>query len=61
MTAILDLARVVAHGIERKAAPLVSYSLGRSLAGLDQEQRLSFLAQAIGVLSAAAEQPPTEG
>ncbi len=39
--AILDLARVVARSVERRAAPLVSFSVGRAVAGLDGPVRLA--------------------
>ncbi len=40
-TAVLDLARVVAHSVERKAAPLVSFSMGRALAAGDADARVA--------------------
>jgi hypothetical protein len=54
-TAILDLARVVAHAVERKAAPLVSYSVGGALAGLDAAGRLAFIGAAIAAIEAEAD------
>ncbi len=55
MTAILDLARVVAHGVERKAAPLVSYSLGRVLGDADAEVRTAVLTDAIARIEKAGD------
>jgi len=46
-TAVLDLARVAAHAVERKAAPLVCFALGRALASADAETRLVSIADAI--------------
>jgi hypothetical protein len=46
-TAVLDLARVVAHAVERKAAPLVCFALGRALATADAETRLNSIRDAI--------------
>jgi hypothetical protein len=54
-TAILDLARVVAHAVERKAAPLVSFSVGSALAGLDAAGRLAFIGAAIAAIEAATD------
>jgi hypothetical protein len=53
--AILDLTRVVAHAVERKAAPLVSYSVGGALAGVDAAGRLAFIAAAIAAIEAATD------
>ena len=38
---VLDLARVVAHSVERKAAPLVSFAMGRALASADADTRVA--------------------
>ncbi len=46
-TAVLDLARVVAHAVERKAAPLVCYSLGQVLGDADAKVRTALLADFI--------------
>ena len=46
-TAVLDLARVAAHAVERKAAPLVCFALGRALATADAESRLASIRDAI--------------
>lgn len=54
--AVLDLARVVAHSVERKAAPLVSFSMGRALAGVDADARLAAMRDAI----ARIEREPNE-
>lgn len=43
--AVLDLTRAVAHAVERKAAPLAAYAIGRALASLRQEDRLRILAE----------------
>jgi hypothetical protein len=45
--AVLDLARVVAHSVERKAAPLVSFSMGRALAAADADGRLAAIRDAV--------------
>lgn len=50
--AILDLARVVAHGVERKAAPLVSFVVGGVLAGQDEAGRQAFIAELVDRISA---------
>ncbi|MFN8519880.1 MAG: DUF6457 domain-containing protein [Chloroflexota bacterium] len=43
---LLDLARVVAHAVERSAAPLACYTVGRAVAQADATERLA-LARAI--------------
>jgi len=48
--AVLDLARVVAHTVERKAAPLVSFSMGRALASGDPDARRAAIRDAIARL-----------
>jgi uncharacterized small protein (DUF1192 family) len=53
-SAVLDLARVAAHTVERKAAPLVCYSVGRVLDGLDANARLALLREAIARMEAEA-------
>jgi hypothetical protein len=58
-SAVLDLARVVAHTVERKAAPLVCYSVGRVLAGVDAGSRLAMLAEAIARIEAEAAGSPS--
>lgn len=50
--AVLDLARVVAHGVERKAAPLVSYAVGGVLAGLDEAAQQALITDLIDRISA---------
>ena len=42
-TAVLDMARVVAHSVERSAAPLVSYAVGRVLAETAPTARLDLV------------------
>lgn len=58
-TAILDLARVVARSVERKAAPLVSFSVGRAVAGLDGPGRLAAVRAIVAVIG--ADVPGTTG
>jgi hypothetical protein len=41
--AILELARVVAHASERRAAPVSAYLVGLALAGAAPEARAAFL------------------
>jgi hypothetical protein len=48
--AVLDLARVAAHAVERIAAPLVCFSLGRALADLGPAKRLEVLRAAIAAI-----------
>lgn len=55
-TAVLDLARVVAHAVERSAAPLACYAVGRVMAQADATDRLA-LAHAL-IERLAAERPP---
>jgi hypothetical protein len=45
--AVLDLARVVAHGVERKAAPLICYVVGGVLGGMDEAGQQAFIAELI--------------
>lgn len=58
-TAILDLARVAAHAVERKAAPLVCYSIGRALADVDAQRRRALLEEVIARIESDAEGEPT--
>jgi hypothetical protein len=53
--AVLDLARVVAHAVERSAAPLACYAVGRVVAQADPADRLA-LARAL-IERIAAETP----
>ncbi len=55
VAAVLDLARVVAHGVERKAAPLVSYSLGQVLGSADADVRMALLTGAISRIAKAGD------
>jgi hypothetical protein len=41
--AVLELARVVAHGSERRAAPVTAYLLGLAVAGAAPEARAAFV------------------
>jgi len=56
-TAVLDLARVAAYAVERKAAPLVCFALGRALAIADAEMRLASIRDAIARIE--SESPET--
>lgn len=56
--AILDLARVAAHSVERKAAPLVSYSVGLALAEVDRASRLSILEDLIAAIEDENDEGP---
>jgi len=47
---VLDLARVVAHGWERRFAPLAAYALGVAAEGADREDRLLRLRALIDVV-----------
>lgn len=40
---LLDLARIAAHTSERWTAPLTTYMAGRTLAGLDVDERIARL------------------
>lgn len=53
--AVLNLARAVAHAVERKAAPLAAYAIGRALAGLQEEERLHVLAETAKRIDATAD------
>jgi hypothetical protein len=53
VVAVLDLARAAAHGVERKAAPLVSFMIGLSLADATPEARLAALRDAAAAVDAA--------
>jgi hypothetical protein len=53
-TAVLDLARVVAHSVERKAAPLVCFSLGRALADVDADARMARIRNVISSIETVA-------
>lgn len=50
---VLDLARAVAHGVERKAAPLVAFATGRALAELGSIDRMAVIRQITARLDAA--------
>jgi hypothetical protein len=50
--AVLDLARVAAHAVERKAAPLVCFSVGLALADLGPAERLAALDAIIAAIEA---------
>lgn len=56
VVAILDLARAAAHGVERKAAPLVSFMVGLALADATPEARLAALRDAAAAIDAAADE-----
>lgn len=58
--AVLDLARVVAHSVERKAAPLVCFSLGRALAEVDADARVASLRDVIASIETALGQAPPD-
>jgi hypothetical protein len=51
-TAVLDLARVVAHTVERSAAPLACYAVGQVVAGADPAARLDLVNALIERISA---------
>lgn len=53
-TAVLDLARVVAHRVERSAAPIASYAAGRIMAGSNAGERLALLHALIERIEAEA-------
>lgn len=53
--AVLDLARVIAHSVERSAAPLACYAVGRVVAQADAPDRLALLHALIERLTA---EPP---
>lgn len=55
--AILDLTRVVAHGVERKAGPVVAFAVGRALGDLDDATRLARLGELTAALAAATREP----
>ncbi|MCC6829863.1 MAG: molybdopterin-guanine dinucleotide biosynthesis protein [Thermoleophilia bacterium] len=55
VAAVLDLARAAAHGVERKAAPLVCFMAGLALAGATPEQRAAALGDAAVAIDAAAD------
>lgn len=50
---VLDLARVVAHGTERRFAPLTAYAAGLALADTPPEERAARLRELIGRLGEA--------
>lgn len=52
--AVLDLTRAVAHAVERKAAPLAAYAIGRALTGLSQDERLGILKETTRRIDASA-------
>jgi hypothetical protein len=45
--AVLELARVVAHSSERRAAPVSAYLVGMAIAGAAPEARVAFLEELI--------------
>jgi Domain of unknown function (DUF6457) len=45
--AVLELARVVAHSSERRAAPVTAYLVGLAVAGAAPEARVTFLEELI--------------
>jgi hypothetical protein len=45
--AVLELARVVAHASERRAAPVTAYLVGMAIAGAAPEARVTFLEELI--------------
>lgn len=61
---LLDLARVVAHGVARPAAPLTAFLIGYAAAirggGPDEVTVASRQIAALAEQWAAAEQPPSE-
>jgi hypothetical protein len=59
-TAILDLARVVAHSVERKAAPLVSFSMGRALASVEVDARLAAIRDAVARIERGSTETSTD-
>jgi len=59
-TAVLDLARVVAHGVERSAAPIASYAVGRIVAQADADERLALLHALIERIEAETPPKPPE-
>lgn len=52
---VLDLARAVAHGWERRFAPLAAYALGVAADGADREDRLLRLRALIDVVEDGAD------
>jgi hypothetical protein len=50
--AVLELARVVAHGSERRAAPVTAYLLGLAVAGAAPEARAAFVDELVVRLEA---------
>jgi hypothetical protein len=59
-TAVLDLARVVAHAVERKAAPLVCFSLGRALADVDADARMAWIRNVIASIETVSNETSPE-
>ncbi len=59
VTAVLDLARAAAHGVERKAAPVVCYAIGRALAEAGADDRLALLADLVKRLEAETDEAVT--
>lgn len=58
--AVLDLARVVAHGVERSAAPLACYAVGRVLGASAPEARLDLLRAIIDRVAAESADAQSE-
>ncbi len=52
--AVLDLARVVAHTVERSAAPLACYAVGRVLGASTPETRLDLMRAIIERITTAS-------
>jgi type VI protein secretion system component VasK len=50
-TALLDLARIAAHGSERIAAPITTYLAGVAFAGLPRPERLARLQALVAALT----------
>ncbi len=56
--AVLDLTRAVAHAVERKAAPLAAYAIGRGLTDVNADDRLRILAETAARIDAAVVAEP---
>ena len=50
--AVLELARVVAHASERRAAPVTAYLVGMAVAGAAPEARVPFIEELLVKLEA---------
>lgn len=60
-TAVLDLARLVAHGSERRYAPLTAYALGLSMSAADNpDSRRASVRHAIAKLESTMAEPEPE-